>query len=304
MERKQIEYFLAIAAHGSFTSAANSLRVAQPSLSYAIRALEKEVGAQLFRRLGRGVSLTPTGEALLAPARQVVRDFTKLHTAAQRVTELVSGRLDIVAVTTLAIDPLASFVGDFRNRYPGVGLSISDPENAAAVIDVVRRGDCELGLTEHGIAAEGLEKLHLPKQEVLAVLPPNTELSAPGPVSVRELATLDIVTTPPGTTTRSAVDGVLAGIGATTRIAVEVTHRAAIIPLVLAGAGATLLPSRLAHDAASLGAVVAPLDPPVTRHGVVVFPPGALSPAAQAFVDLVAHSFAPDGTAPETQART
>ncbi|GAA2357988.1 LysR substrate-binding domain-containing protein [Saccharopolyspora halophila] len=296
MERKQVEYFLAVAAHGSFTSAANSLRVAQPSLSYAIRALEKELGTPLFRRLGRGVALTSTGEALLAPAREVLRDFSKLQAEARRVTELVSGRLDIVAVTTLTIDPLAAFVGEFRNRYPGVELSISDPENAAAVVDLVRRGDRELGLTERGVPADGVETFGLPEQEVFAVLPPKTEQSESVPV--RGLAGLDIVTTPQGTTSRSFVDGVLASAGATLRIAVEVTHRAAIVPLVLAGAGATLMPGRLARDAAALGAVIAPLDPPVTRHGVLVFPCGPLSPAAQAFVDLVAHSCESEDAAP------
>lgn len=288
MERKQLEYFLAIASHGSFTSAAHSLRVAQPSLSYAIRVLEREVGAPLFRRLGRGVVLTPMGEALLTPARQVLHDFTRLQTTAQQVTGLVSGRVDIVAVTTLAVDPLATYVGAFRSRYPGVEFSVVDPENAAAVIDVVRRGQCELGLTEHGISTVGMRVLELPRQDVLAVLPSAAARPASGVLTVAELARLDFVTTPRGTTTRNVLEDVIAMVGAPPRIAVECTHRAAIVPLVLAGAGATLLPRRLARDAAALGAVVVGVDPPVTRHGVLVWAPGSLSPAAEAFVDLLA----------------
>lgn len=287
MERKQLEYFLTIASHGSFTSAASSLRVAQPSLSYAIRSLERELGAPLFRRLGRGVALTPVGDALVRPARQVLKDFSQVQTAAQQVVGLVSGTLDIVAVTTLAVDPLADFAGEFRKRYPGVELSVIDPENAAAVVDVVRRGHCELGLTEHGIATDGLKVLDLPEQEVLAVLPPEAERPASGVLSAREFAGLDIVTTPRGTTTRDVLEGLLAVAGARPRIAVEITHRAAIVPLVLAGAGSTLLPRSLARDAAALGAVVVKLDPPLTRRGVLVWSANALSPAAEAFVDLV-----------------
>ena len=81
----------------------------------------------------------------------------------------------------------------------------------------------------------------------------------------------------------------LALAGAPPRIAVEITHRAAIVPLVLSGAGAALLPGALARDAAALGAVVLRIEPPVARHGVLVRPPGRLSPPAEAFVDLVTH---------------
>ncbi|HLS33783.1 MAG TPA: LysR family transcriptional regulator, partial [Brevibacterium sp.] len=195
MERKHLEYFLSIASHGSFTSAANALRIAQPSLSYAVRVLEREVGAPLFRRVGRGVVLTPVGEALLDPARQVLHDFMRVQTAAQRVSGLVSGRIDIAAVTTLAVDPLASFVGAFRNRHPGVEFRIVDAENAAAIVDLVRRGQCEVGLTEHGISAAGMRVLELPQQEVLAVLPPSTPVPE-DPLPLQRIAELDLVTTP------------------------------------------------------------------------------------------------------------
>ncbi|WP_046472501.1 LysR family transcriptional regulator [Allosalinactinospora lopnorensis] len=293
MERKHLEYFLAIASHGSFTSAASSLRIAQPSLSYAISVLEREVGAPLFRRVGRGVVLTPLGEALLAPARQVIHDFALVRTAARQVSGLVSGRLDIVAATTLAVDPLASFVGAFRRRHPGVTFNIVDAENAAAVVDVVRRGQCEVGLTEHGATGPGMQLLDLPEQDVLAVFPP-TAPTPEDPLRLEELADLDFVTTPSGTTTRSALDSALALAGTSPRIAVETTHRAAIVPLVLGGAGATLLPRRLAWEAGRLGAVVVALSPPLTRRGVLVWPPDVLSPAAQAFVDLV-RAWPPDG---------
>ncbi|GAA1785296.1 LysR family transcriptional regulator [Streptomonospora arabica] len=286
MERKHLEYFLAIASHGSFTGAANALRIAQPSLSYAIGVLEREVGAPLFRRIGRGVVLTPVGEALLSPARQVLHDFMRVQTAAQRVSGLVSGRLDIAAVTTLAVDPLAAFVGEFRSRHPGVEFRILDAENAAAIVDSVRRGRCEVGLTAHGVATAGMRVLDLPQQEVLAVLPPSADRPA-DPMPLQKLAELDLVTTPSGTTTRSALDSALALSGTPPRIAVETTHRAAIVPLVLAGAGATLLPHRLAMEAARGGAVVVSVAPPLARRGHLVWPPEPLSPAAQAFVDLV-----------------
>ena len=104
------------------------LRVAQPSLSLAIRSIEREVGAVLFHRLSRGVTLTAAGEALLRPAQQVLRDFAAARAAVQMVSDVAAGRLDIVAQTTLAVHPLAGLVGAFRQAHPG-----------AAVVDADRR---------------------------------------------------------------------------------------------------------------------------------------------------------------------
>lgn len=288
MNRRQLEYFLAVSAGGSFTSAAHALHVAQPSLSHAIAGLERELGVQLFVRLGRGVSLTPAGEALLAPAQQVLRAFANARSRVQEVAGLVAGRLDIVTLTTLAVNPLAQLTAEFRRQHPGIEISMIDPDNAAAVGDMVRRGECEVGITDARlVATTGLEVLELPSQEVLVVLPPGSPVPASGALTMADVARLDLISTPQGTMTRTLVDAALSLTGTPSRIAVETTHRAVIVPLVLQGAGATLLPRPLAEDAARLGALVLPLDPPVSRHGMLVWRNASLSPAGRAFVELV-----------------
>ncbi|MBX6382126.1 MAG: LysR family transcriptional regulator [Microbispora sp.] len=289
MDRRQIEYFLAVVAHGSFTSAAHALNVTQPSLSHAVGALERELGVELFTRFGRGVRLTSAGEALLEPAQQIVRDFTRARVSVQRVRGLQSGRLDIVALTTLAVDPLARMVGAFRNRHPGIDIRITDPEQAVAVAEMVRSGKCELGLADFSVPATALRTLELPEQEMLAVLPPGSPQKER--LTISEVAELDLVTTPQGTTTRTVVEQALAGASVPLRIAVETTHRAAIVPLVLAGAGAALLPRPMAEEAARQGTRIARIDPPVTRRVRLLWRPESLSPAAEAFVRL-AESFA------------
>src|SRR4029450_10878186 len=74
MDLRQLGYVVAIAEEGGFTSAADRVGISQPSLSYAVKALENELGALLFHRLGRSVRPTAAGEALLGPARQALRD--------------------------------------------------------------------------------------------------------------------------------------------------------------------------------------------------------------------------------------
>ncbi|MFG1922342.1 LysR family transcriptional regulator [Cryptosporangium sp. NPDC048952] len=286
MDRRQLEYFLAIVQTGGFTSASRRLRVAQPSLSQAIRALERDLGTPLFDRLGRGVGLTAAGEALVRPAKQVLRDFATARASVESVLGLTGGRLDIVALTTLAVDPLAALIGRFRAAHEQVDVRVTDPELDDAVTGMVLEGDCELGLAESPGVVEGLDHLRLRDQEFFAVLPPGSAIDPAHPIEVAELAGWALVSTPKGTAMRTLVDRELGRCGAVPRIAVETTHRAAIVPLVLAGAGATVLPPRLAEDAAAHGAVVVPTTPRLVHGAVMMWRNGQLSPAAKAFVDL------------------
>lgn len=297
MDRRQLEYFLAVAAHGSFTSAASALRVAQPSLSYAIKAIEREVGALLFHRLSRGVALTAAGEALLRPAQQVMRDFAAARASVQMVSDVAAGRLDIVAHTTLAVHPLAGLVGAFRKAYPAVAIGIEDPEHAAAVAEMVRNGHSELGLTDFSVVVDDLRTYELPDQQMLVVLPPETDIGTDEPLTAAQVAALDLILAPPGTASRALLESALADAGAPLRVAVETPHRAAIVPLVLAGAGATLLPRSMAEDAARQGARIAPLEPPVVRRVQLLWRREPLTPAGRAFVGMVVSATGGDAAA-------
>jgi LysR family transcriptional regulator, carnitine catabolism transcriptional activator len=297
VDRRQLEYFLAVAAHGSFTSAAASLHVAQPSLSHAIKSLEREVGAQLFHRLSRGVKLTAAGGALLRPAQQVLMDFAAASTAVHMVSDLTAGRLDIVAQTTLAVHPLADLVGAFRKAYPAVVVGIEDPEHAAAVAEMVRNGQSELGLTDLSVSVEDLRTYELPDQEILVVLPPDTDIGPDESLTVAQVVAFDLIVTPPGTNSRAILESALSRTGVPLRVAVETPHRAAIVPLVLAGAGATLLPRSMAEDAARQGARIATLDPPVVRRVQLLWRREPLSPAGRAFVRMVMDAPGGDSSA-------
>jgi DNA-binding transcriptional LysR family regulator len=291
MDLRQLEYVVAVVDHGGFTRAADALFVAQPSLSQGIRTLEAELGVALFHRLGRRVELTSAGEALLEPARRVLRDAATAKAAVADVAGLAAGRLDLATLPTLAVDPLAPLVGAFRLAHPGVTVHVTEPEEGSAVDDLVRHGRVELGLTDlttaagnHGHAGE-LVTDPLFDQELLAVCPPGTPVP-PGRLPVARLAGLPLVTTPPGTSTRTLLETTLAGAGVEATVAVEISHREAILPLVLAGAGTSFLPEPLAADAASRGAVVARLEPAMVRTIGLLHRRGPLSPAARAFAQL------------------
>jgi DNA-binding transcriptional LysR family regulator len=285
MDLRQAEYVVAVADEGSFTRAAASIPVSQPSLSQGIRTLESELGVELFHRLGRKVALTAAGEAFLGPARQLLRDAATAREAAASVAGLRSGRLDLVALPTLAVDPLVGLVGKFRSQHPEVTVRIAEPEAADAAVELVRDGTCEVGLVELP-ASGGLTAHPLLDQEVVAVCAPGTRLDRDHRLPIRRLAEMPLIATPPGTSTRRLIDDALAAARVEPTVAVETSHREALLPLVLAGAGTTFLPEQLAHLAAQRGAVVARLRPAVHRTVGLVHRGGVLSPAAAAFVAL------------------
>jgi LysR family carnitine catabolism transcriptional activator len=286
MDLRQVEYVLAVVERGSFTKAAASMDVSQPSLSEGIRRLESELGVRLFHRLGRSVGLTDAGRAFVGPARQLTRDRDAVFESVATVRDLQSGTLDIVALPTLAADPLGRLVGGFRKAHPGIAVRIAAPEDDGAVVAMVLDGRSELGLTELRTSRDDLVAVSLERQELVAVCPPRTRLATSGRLPVARLRDMPLVTTPPGTSTRDLLDRALAAAGVDAAIAVETSQREAIAPLVLSGAGTSFLPARLAEPLAAQGAVIARLVPTLTRTIGLVHRPSPLTPAARAFVEL------------------
>jgi DNA-binding transcriptional LysR family regulator len=277
---------VAIVDEGGFGRAADALGVTQPTLSHTVKALENELGTPLFHRLGRSVTLTPAGEALLGPARQALRDADVARAAVAEVIGLAAGRLDLVCLPTLAVDPVAQLVGRFRTRHPGVRVHIAEPEDADAVAELVRTGARELGFAELPVRLADLEALELAAQAFVAVLPAGSGTDEDGALALADLAALPLVTTPPGTSTRRQIEDAFGTAGLSPNVAVETDHREAIAAMVRAGAGVAILPEPVARATRLPGAVVRPITPAIERRVGLIRRPGPLSPAAQAFTAL------------------
>lgn len=139
MDLRDLRYFAAIAASGSMTAAARSLRVSQPTLTVAMQNLESELSTQLLNRERSGVTLTATGEALLAHAHEI---FALLDRAEQRVRGLEDedeGTFVIGANESLAAYFLPAFMAGFLRAHPRVELLISNQSSAAVRASVLDR---------------------------------------------------------------------------------------------------------------------------------------------------------------------
>jgi len=290
MDRRHLEYFLAIAESGSFTRAAAVLNIAQPSLSHTILILERELGAQLFERLGRGVKLTPAGQALLGPARRTLGSFQLATSAVRSIADTGFGRLSVITNTLWAIEPLVQIIGEFRQLHPAVQFTVADPQRRFDVLEQVRSGDADFGLVD-GVPPKGaLESQWLVDHRLVAVLPPR---SVPGSttVTLAELVPFGLISTPQGTALRELLDDELQAAGESSEIAVETAHLASVVPLVLAGAGAALLPEGLAATAEAKGARVVPMAKPRIATVHLIWRAGGLTGVAEHFRAVAAALF-------------
>src|SRR5215472_11751712 len=126
MELRHLRYFVAVAEALSFRGAAEKLRMAQPPLSAQIKALEAELGVQLLERTTRSVTLTHAGRVFLEEARAVLAASTQAGQRAQQAHHGLAGTLRVGIIAPVAGGWLAGTLRRFRQRYPGVQLSLFD----------------------------------------------------------------------------------------------------------------------------------------------------------------------------------
>jgi DNA-binding transcriptional LysR family regulator len=295
MHLHQIEYFLAVVDNNGINAAANALGLAQPTVSQAIRGLERELGVQLFHRIGRGMVLTSAGHSLVGPARRVLRGVVAAEGSVLDVAGRPRGRLDIVAVPALSADPLARLVGNFRQEFPAVSIRIGDLRDESAGTTLIRDGHCEI-LVSHLPTTDSadLAVCELGVQDWWLVFPPGAEVPPDDPLPLSALPDDPHVVVPRGGSQAGEIEQAVATAGRVIRPAVVVQHREARLPLVLAGVGATFLERSMAEASVARGAVARATEPRISRAFGLVFDPSALSPAGQAFVEL-ARSSAPRG---------
>jgi DNA-binding transcriptional LysR family regulator len=281
MEARQALYFLAVADHGGFSRAATVLEVSQPTLSQSVRALERELGAELFHRTGRGLVLSAAGRALLGPARQLARDMSAARASVGHVPE--STVLDLVAAAPLAVYPGAELVGSFRRRHPDILVRLDKPEDDETLLAMVRDGSSDLGLGYLPVANLGLEVSVLGEHELRLAFPPDTG-PVPERVPLARLEGVRLIGIPGGNRLRSVVENALRASGVRTRLIAEIAQLDTIIQLVVGGVGAAFLVAPAAQEAARRGARLSRVDPPLACPYGLVRRTGPVSAPARAFL--------------------
>lgn len=297
MDVRQLSYFLAVVDAGSTHRAAEKLFVAQPSVTQTIRRLEAELGTELFIRQGRGLVLSPSGAALVAPAREAVRSVEVAREVVAAVDGLRGGRLRLTSMPSQVVSPLTPILAAFVGQFPGVQVVVGAAARPHDVRDALRRGAAEVGVVATAGPAEALadlDRLPLGRQSFVLVARDDADLlPGAGDVSIRDLHGMPLVAGQPGTGMRRVADAIVASSDC--HIVVEIEHREGLLPLVLSGVGVAVVADSWRPLADAVGLQVRRLAVEDRLDVALVWQRHRLSPAATAFVDVAAaHASAHD----------
>ncbi|RYZ48107.1 MAG: LysR family transcriptional regulator, partial [Sphingobacteriales bacterium] len=156
MELRQLEYFVAVAEEANFTRAAARVHISQSGVSAQIRALERELGAELIDRSGGTATLTTAGQAALPQARATLAAAGSVKQSVDDVTGLLRGRLSVGMVTACTVPPLFDALAGFHAAHPGVDIALREGNSDDLVADVRSgRGECRAGLRQRRLAGCG-----------------------------------------------------------------------------------------------------------------------------------------------------
>ncbi len=170
IELRQLRYFLAVAETLHFARAAEKLHIAQPSLSQQIRALEEELGVQLFERSRRHVALTTDGEALLPYARRLVALADDAHEEFAERSGLRRGRVRLGTTPTLGGHLLPRAIRGFFQAYPGLEITITE-DGSDRLARQLEQGQLDLALLVEDPNMHDIVFEPLLKEEIVVALP-------------------------------------------------------------------------------------------------------------------------------------
>jgi DNA-binding transcriptional LysR family regulator len=244
VQLRQLEYFAAVAETRHFTRAAESVHVAQPSLSKQIRTLERELGTPLFRRARGNVTLTAAGETLLPLARRILADADNARVQVQELVGLARGRLRLGATPSLSTVLLPDALRRFCSAYPGIDIHVEE-RGGRDLVRLLAQGDLDLALIILPLQSRdpALVTTAILREPLVVAAPADGSLVRARSVRVRDLGRHPLVIFRDGYDLREVTLAAFRRERIEARIAVEGGELDAVLAFVEAGLGVAVVPS-------------------------------------------------------------
>ncbi|HZJ02614.1 MAG TPA: LysR family transcriptional regulator [Thermoleophilia bacterium] len=265
MELAQLRYFAAVADALSFTEAAAKLRVSQPALSYQIKQLENELGARLFDRTSRKVSLTVDGSTFLPLAQTVLLKAEEATRVMEERLGVVTGSVRFGCIPSAAAYLVPPILASFAHNWPGIQVTLVET-GAGDLERSVLDGSADFAIISDPHAPELLEVTELMEEDLLLVLPHSHRLAHHDTVSVRELEHEPLIILGGAFTLGPQVLDLCRHAGFEPRVAYETGALESVKSFVRNGLGIAVLPRMGLNSADEATLTFVPFAERVTRR--------------------------------------
>jgi|SRR5579875_957222 len=236
MLSQRIRVFQAVATLLSFSRAAQELSISQPGVSFHIRALEQEYGADLFERVGRRLYLTDAGRTLATYAQRATLLEEEALVAMQELKGLESGLLVVGASATIGIYLLPEVVGEFRKRHPGIKVSLR-VGNKRHTLERLMENELDFGLVAGPVTHDALSSEPYLDDELVVIVSPSHRFAAQEIVYPGELRRETFLVRETGSGTQELMDERLAHLGVAPADTMQLGSTEAIKQAVTANLG-------------------------------------------------------------------
>jgi len=302
---KQIRAFVAVYKLGRLAAAAQALSVTQSAVSVAIRQIETVLDVRLFDRTTRTLEPTSAAHEAIGLAERILQDIELLGSGLRQLGERKRGRVHVAVTPAVAAALLPAPVRKFVERYPAIRLTIEDCAPDQFLPRIVA-GQVEFGIGSPEPGNSEVELHELLRDRLCVVCGAQHPLASRRQVRWRDLEGMPVIAVRPGYGVRRLVDGVAHRVGVSLTVAHEVGFISSALWMTASGLGVSIWPAALVRHLIDPRLVLRPLTAPVVERPIyVVLKRGrSLSPASQAFVDLLRSELSAAGPGPLRSTRT
>jgi LysR family transcriptional regulator, low CO2-responsive transcriptional regulator len=287
MDFDQLETFLEVARHASFSRAAEKRFRTQPAISSQIRGIEEEVGAKLFDRSGGKVSLTAAGKAFLKYVEETLDSRKAMMVAIAEMERVPRGEIIVGANEGTCLHILPYVFADFKSQYPDVSVNIKRADYAK-ILESVIDNSVDFGVVSMPVTDGRLTVVLIHRDELIIIAPPHHPLGKMRSAMMADVAKFPLIM-PKAGHTRDAIEQLFHERRLKPNVSMELDSSELLKRFVAAEVGVGFIArSNVAEDVKAKVLSAIPIaDAQVRRDLALVFRKDkALSRAALAFIDI------------------
>jgi DNA-binding transcriptional LysR family regulator len=248
IDLKALRYCEAVARHGSFTKAAENLRIAQPALSIAIKKLETELGVVLFARQARRVVASPEAELLLRRAARIFDEVTLAKEEIQAAAELKIGEIKVGFPPMYGEIFLPKIFAEFHKEFPAIVITATEG-SADSVRKLLDAGAIDIGILESRRVPEGWQNVDVGRDETVLCVNTGHRLAGKKFVQAKDLDGLPMAVFDSTFLQRNVLEELCKSAAVKFRLVLQSNHVPTIYEAVVSGIGAaTMLRSTVSGD--------------------------------------------------------